>query len=133
MFTVTPQILIPLSADLAPPHRRASAMSIVLSGLLLGLLLARVLAGIIAEFSSWRNVYYMAIGLQYFIVALLWLTIPDYEAKGAGTGLTYWEILWTMGKYLLTEPILVQSCLISAVASATFSSFWVSSFVLYRL
>ena len=32
VFTVVPQILMPLAADLAPPERRASALSIVLSG-----------------------------------------------------------------------------------------------------
>ena len=65
MVSVVPQILMPLAADLAPPERRASALSIVLAGLLLGVLIARVLAGIIAQFASWRVVYYMAIGVQY--------------------------------------------------------------------
>jgi MFS family permease len=58
--------LIPLTADLAPPARRASAISIVLAGLLMGVLLARVLAGIIAQFSSYRNVYWMGVGGLYF-------------------------------------------------------------------
>jgi predicted MFS family arabinose efflux permease len=56
--------MIPLSADLAPPERRASAMSITLSGLLLGMLCGRVLAGTVAEFAGWRNTYWMAVGLQ---------------------------------------------------------------------
>lgn len=54
---VTPQVMLPFAADLAPPHKRATAISIVWSGLLLGILIARVLGGIIGEFSSWRNVY----------------------------------------------------------------------------
>lgn len=56
VVTVTPQILMPLAADLAPPERRASALSVVLSGLMLGILIARVLAGVIANFTSWRVV-----------------------------------------------------------------------------
>ncbi len=45
MLSVTPQIFIPLTADLAPDHRRSTAISITMSGLLLGLLVARVLSG----------------------------------------------------------------------------------------
>jgi predicted MFS family arabinose efflux permease len=55
-------VLIPLTADLARPQRRATSIAIVLSGLLLGVLLARVLSGIIAQFSSFRNVYWMGVG-----------------------------------------------------------------------
>ena len=40
VVTVTPQILLPLAADLAPEKKRASAISVVLSGLLFGILLA---------------------------------------------------------------------------------------------
>ncbi|KAJ6573552.1 hypothetical protein DFH09DRAFT_1079108 [Mycena vulgaris] len=46
-------------ADVAPPNRRATFMSIVFSGVLLGVLLARVLSGIIAQLSSYRNIYWM--------------------------------------------------------------------------
>ena len=55
--SLAPQILVPLAADLAPPHRRATAISIVLSGLLLGILISRVMAGVVAQFVNWRVVY----------------------------------------------------------------------------
>jgi len=61
---VTPQICIPWTADLAPSNRRARAMSITLSGLISGLVLGRVLAGIISNFASWRDTFWMAVGLQ---------------------------------------------------------------------
>ena len=125
-FTVTPQVLIPLAADLAPPHRRASAISIVLSGLLFGVLLARVIAGIIAQFTTWRVVYYMSIGVQFFILFVLYLTLPDWPAKNKGTNVSYFEILYTMAKFSVTEPILIQACLMQFSASACFSNFWVT-------
>lgn len=53
--TVTPQIMLPLVGDLAPPEKRASSLSIVVSGFMLGILLARVLSGTVANFTSWRN------------------------------------------------------------------------------
>jgi predicted MFS family arabinose efflux permease len=124
MVSVTPQILVPLAADLAPEKRRASAISIVLSGLLFGILIARVLAGIIAQFTSWRVVYYFAIGVQTLVLVGSYLMLPDYPSKNKD--LTYWHILWSMGKYAFTEPILIQACLISIASSACFSNFWVT-------
>ncbi|QRW07573.1 major facilitator superfamily transporter [Ceratobasidium sp. AG-Ba] len=81
IFTVVPQIMIPLAADLAPPERRASAISIVFSGLLLGVLFARVLSGIIAEFTNWRVIYWISTGLQFANVFAMWLFVPDYAPK----------------------------------------------------
>ncbi|KAF4621788.1 hypothetical protein D9613_012204 [Agrocybe pediades] len=121
---ISPQILVPLAADLARPEQRTFAYSIVLTGMLSGVLLARVLAGVIAEFASWRIVYYMAIGAQYFIVALVYFVIPDYPAKNKN--MTYWRIIWSMLKYAVTEPTMVQIEIMSIATSACFSSYWVT-------
>ncbi|GLB45292.1 putative MFS general substrate transporter [Lyophyllum shimeji] len=124
MVSVTPQILLPLAADLAPQEHRASAISVVLSGLLFGVLIARVIAGVIAEFTSWRMVYYMAIGTQALVLVGSYLMLPDYPSKN--DDLTYWDILWTMTKFAFTEPLLIQASLINIASSACFSSFWVT-------
>jgi predicted MFS family arabinose efflux permease len=53
-------------------------MSITLSGLIVGLVMGRVLAGIISNFSSWRNVYWMAVALQSCESTLCWrLSLAD--------------------------------------------------------
>ncbi|KZT69548.1 MFS superfamily [Daedalea quercina L-15889] len=124
MFTVVPQILIPLAADLAPPHRRASAMAIVMSGLLFGVLTARVLAGIVAEYVSWRVVYYIAFASQYAVAVWLYLLIPDYPPKNKEA--TYWGILWTMAKLAVTEPLIVQAVLVCIPTAAVYANFWVT-------
>ena len=124
VVTVTPQILLPLAADLAPEEKRAAAISVVLSGLLFGILLARVLAGIIAEFTSWRVVYYFAVGVQTLVLIGSYLLLPDYPPKNKD--LTYWNILWTMAKFSVTEPILIQASLIVMALSACYSNFWVT-------
>ncbi|KNZ75256.1 Putative uncharacterized transporter ygaY [Termitomyces sp. J132] len=124
MVSVVPQILLPLAADLAPPNRRASAISIVLSGFLLGILVARVLAGVIADVTTWRVVYYTAIGTQALVLSGGYLILPDYPAKN--DQLTYWEILRTMAKYAVTEPLLIQVCLINLLGSACFGNIWVT-------
>ncbi|KAI0352564.1 MFS general substrate transporter [Trametes cingulata] len=122
--SVTPQILMPLAADLAPPERRASALSIVLSGLLFGVLIARVLAGVVAQFVTWRIVYFIAIGVQYLVLLMLYLMLPDYPAKNKGV--TYFGILYSMARFTVTEPLLVQAVLITIPSSACFTNWWVT-------
>ncbi|GHJ87700.1 hypothetical protein NliqN6_4102 [Naganishia liquefaciens] len=122
VLTVTPQIMVPLTADLAPPESRSKAISITLSGLMLGVLVARVLSGIIAEFADWRYVYWMSVGLQYLIFIMLWWTLPDYPAKVANVG--YWQVLWSMATYLFKYPTMVQCCLIGFFSSAVFTNWW---------
>lgn len=122
--SVTPQVLLPLAADLAPPHRRATAMSIVYSGLMLGILIARVLSGIIGEFASWRITYYMSIGIQCVLVVILFFQVPDYPPKNPD--LSYTHIMWSMAKFAFTEPVLIQGCLCNMGSAAAFSSFWVT-------
>ena len=129
VVTCASQVLAPLTADLAPEHRRASALSVLTGGVLLGILWARVMAGLIAQFVSWRVVYYTAIGIQAAITFVLYWTLPDYPVKN--TGLTYGRILFTMAKYAVTEPLLVQASLVSMVSMACFTNFWVSPRSLY--
>ncbi|KAI9644949.1 hypothetical protein NHQ30_006984 [Ciborinia camelliae] len=57
LTTVTPQLMLPLVYELAPPHRRATSLAIVSSGLLLGLLFARLVSGILTQYTDWRAVY----------------------------------------------------------------------------
>lgn len=110
--TVTPQLMLPLVGDLAPPNKRAAALSIVTSGFMLGILIARVLSGALTNYTSWRNVYWMSCGLQYSILILLWLFMPDYPSKNPG-GLNYFKMLWSIFPILCRNPVLVQACLIS--------------------
>ena len=90
--------------------------------LLLGLLFARVLAGTIANFVHWRNIYWMAVGLQSLIFIILYFTLPDFPPKQRN--LKYYQILYTMGKFMVTEPVLVQACLNGMLSSCVFASFW---------
>ncbi|EUC45008.1 hypothetical protein COCMIDRAFT_96728 [Bipolaris oryzae ATCC 44560] len=120
--TVTPQLMLPLVGDLAPPSRRAAALSIVVSGLMLGVLVARVLSGTISNYTTWRAVYWMALALQYTIFVLLWLFMPDYPATNRG--MNYFRILFDIVKMPRKHPILVQACLTGLFTSAPFTSFW---------
>lgn len=120
--TVTPQLILPLVGDLAPPEKRAQALSLVVSGNLGGILVARLLSGIITEYTSWRTIYWVAFGIQYLIVSLLWFFMPDYPVKN--TGLNYFKMLWDMVIMLYKYPLLVQASLIGFLVSSTFTNYW---------
>ncbi|OLN87953.1 putative uncharacterized transporter YgaY, partial [Colletotrichum chlorophyti] len=121
--TVTPQLMLPLVADMAPANRKASSLSITTSGLMLGMLIARLLSGIVANYTSWRNIYWFSFGAQYLLLVLLFSFMPDYPSTNPD-GLSYPRALWTIVTMLFTQPVLVQACLIGFFISSIFTSFW---------
>ena len=121
--TVTPQLMLPLVGDLAPPRRRATAISIVVSGLLLGMLIARLLSGIFTQYTSWRGIYWFSFGVQYLILVLLYFYMPDYPSTNPG-GLNYFSMLYSILKMLSKHPELVQACLVGCLVSSIFTGFW---------
>jgi predicted MFS family arabinose efflux permease len=123
--SVTPQILLPLAADLAPPARRGTAIAICISGLMLGVLVARVLAGLVAEYAPWRTIYYVALGFQFLVLASLYSLLPDYPPRNPQ--LTYFKMLGSIAKFAVTEPVLIQASLINFAGVACFANFWVTS------
>ncbi|ROT35615.1 membrane protein [Sodiomyces alkalinus F11] len=128
--TVTPQLMLPLVGDIAPPRRKGTALSIVVSGLMLGMLVARLLSGIVASFTDWRNIYWFSFGAQWLLAALLFVFMPDYPSANPD-GLNYFRALWTIVTILVQEPVLVQACLIVFLCSAVFTSYWTTlSFLL---
>lgn len=120
---MTPQIMLPLVGDLAPPERRASAMSIVVSGLTMGILVARVLSGIMTEYLHWRSIFWLSVALQYTVWFLLYLFMPDYPSSNP-SGLNYFKMLWSMLVMLTKHAILVQACFMTFFTAATFTNFW---------
>ncbi|KAK0621675.1 MFS general substrate transporter [Bombardia bombarda] len=128
--TVTPQLMLPLVGDLAPAHRRASSLAIVVSGLSLGILIARILAGVMANYTDWRNIYWFGLGVQYLVVILMYIWMPDYPSKNP-EGLNYFRMMGNVAKLLFTEPLLFQASLVAFLFSATFTSYWTTlSFLL---
>lgn len=118
---MTPQILNPLVADLAPAHRRAQAVSINVSGLVLGMAVGRLLAGIITRFTGdTRNVFWVAAGAQYLIFGGMWWALPNYPKKE--TGLNYLQLLKSTVTIFCTQPVLQQACFIGWASCSVFVS-----------
>ena len=120
--------MLPLVAELSTPENRAFNISIVGAGPTLGILLARILSGIVTNYTGWRNVYWMALGLQGCVLTLLWLFMPDYPATNPTRvrkiAQMYPKILWSIITLYPKSPVLVQSSLISFCTFFAVSSYW---------
>ncbi|TFA97535.1 Putative uncharacterized transporter [Trichoderma ghanense] len=122
LFTVTPQLMFPLTVRYAPARHRPTMTAIVMSGLVFGILVARLLSGIVAQYSHWRNIYWMSFGLQISIVVSALLFMPDFPVLRPGA--TYPGILLKMVQLPFQQPVLTQSALIAFLLMGMFTSFW---------
>lgn len=130
--TVTPQIMLPLVGELAPANKRPLALSIVVSGNLLGIVIARILSGVVAQFTDWRNIYWIALALQYIIFVALYLFMPAYPSTNPlpqGNRIKafikeYPRLLFSIITLAFNNPVLVQAGLISYCTSTSFTCYW---------
>lgn len=124
--------MLPLVGELAPANRRPLALSIVVSGNLLGIVIARILSGVVAQFTHWRNIYWIALALQYIIFVALYLFMPAYPStnplpKGNRIKIflrEYPRLLFSILTLAFNNPVLVQAGLISYCTSVSFTNFW---------
>ncbi|KAI9024189.1 major facilitator superfamily domain-containing protein [Hyaloraphidium curvatum] len=122
LTTVTPQILMPFAADIAPPARRGLMMGIVLTGMKVGSLLGRLISGIVTQYFSWRIVFWGAGILNFSMLVLFWILLPKTPANNAN--ISYPKLLWSLVTLARTQPALLQSSFISLFAFAVFSLYW---------
>lgn len=121
------QILIVLVAELSPPEQRAFNISIIAQGPTMAILLARILSGIVANYTSWRNVYWLSLSMQVTMLALMWCFMPEYPTTNArptkDVAKGYPKLLWSILTLFPRHPILVQSGLLSFLTFFTVASF----------
>lgn len=123
LTSVVAQMLVPFAAGLAPAAERGRVVGTVMSGLLFGVLLARTVAGYLAEFWSWRAVYWVAAVLMLVTAATLRRELPRYRED---TGLSYGGLLRSVGTILRQEPVLRWRALYGALCFGAFSVLWTS-------
>lgn len=94
----------------------------------LGIFIGRVLSGIIADHTSWRNVYWLAAGLQVLTLLLLFIFMPEYGSINSVSPSqllrSYPGILWSVITLYYRHPTLVQTGLLSFSTFFAVSSFW---------
>jgi predicted MFS family arabinose efflux permease len=119
--TVAAQILVPLSAHLAPPMRRGRIVSTVMSGLIIGILLARFAAGLIADLAGWRAVYLIAAVLMAYFCWTCRRRLPRVEPTTQGS---YGALLRSLLRLFAREPVLRRRGLLSGLGFGAFAAFW---------
>lgn len=121
MFSVVAQILVPFAATLAAPHQRGKAVGTIMSGLLLGILLARTVSGLMASFTNWQGIFWVASVFLTILAITLWRCLPTYKSQ---TDLNYVQLLGSIFKLFVTTPVLRTRSLIGALIFAHFGLLW---------
>lgn len=128
LFSVIPQLLIPLAAQLAHPDERGRVIGTIMSGLLTGILLSRVIGGFIGEHLGWHTMYGIAILLMTGLWLLLAKTLPESQPV---SHVSYAETLGSLPSLIRRYATLRSSSIIGAMSFLAFNAFWATlSFLL---
>ena len=122
--SVAVQILIPLSAHLAPDATRGRVVGAVASGLMIGVMGARPVGSFIASIASWRAVFAASAVVMVVLGLVLSRKLP---VRAPQVRMSYGALIVSMARLAAATPILrlrafYQSCLFGA-----FSLFWTTT------
>ena len=123
VFSLIPQLLVPMTAHLAKPAERGSKIGFVMSGLLLGILLSRTVSGFVGAHLGWRMMFYIAAGIMVIIWLLLFFILPEVEPEYNGS---YGSLMKSLVTLIRDEPALRIASLRGALCFACFSAFWIT-------
>ncbi|GIG65551.1 MFS transporter [Phytomonospora endophytica] len=123
-FTVVPQVLVPLAAELAPEGRRASVVAAVQIGLMTGIIGSRVIGGAVGEVLGWRAVYVLAAVLTAASGLLTVALVPREPARTRTIG--YGRLLASLPRLLRAEPALRHASLLHATLFGAYNATWTS-------
>jgi predicted MFS family arabinose efflux permease len=114
-------MLVPFAAHLATPERRGQAVGTVMSGLLIGILLSRVASGYVGTLLGWRAMYWIASLMMVILAIVLATTLPRSQPTSR---LTYPRLMQSLGRLILTEPVLRESAIVGSMLFGAFCVFW---------
>lgn len=121
VFSLVPQLLVPMTAHLAKPEERGRKIGFVMSGLLIGILLSRTISGVIGKYFGWQSMFYIAAAIMAAIWLLLFFMLPEVEPQYKGK---YGSLMRSMLTLIRQEPVLRIASLRGALCFACFMSFW---------
>jgi predicted MFS family arabinose efflux permease len=121
MLASVTHIALPIAPDLVEDSQRGRAIGIVMTGLLLGILLARTFAGWVSKIHGWEWVFVSAAIINFAFVPLLRWKMPKLPPS---QNLRYQDAMKSLWTLLRTQPLLRESCVLGALAFASFSCFW---------
>jgi len=115
------QLIIPLTAELAPPETRGRVMGALLACLFLGILFGRVAGGLIAHFLGWRWTYVAAAVMLLALAPALVLWLPSMPSK---TQLGYGRLMRSLGEFLRDNATLRRASAIQFLLGISYGGFW---------
>jgi predicted MFS family arabinose efflux permease len=121
LTSVTPQIFVPVSAQLAGPERRGKVVGIVLSGLMIGILVSRVLSGALADWLGWKTVFGAAAVLTLFLLIAVVFIMPRLEPL---SDLKYFQIIKSLWSVFCKFGDLRYAATCGMCVFSSFSVFW---------
>ncbi|MDE2515942.1 MAG: MFS transporter [Rhodospirillales bacterium] len=119
--SVAAQVLVPYAAHLAPDAIRGRVVGNVMSGLMLGIMLARPVASMVAEFSSWRVMFWLSVAAMAGLALILARALPP---RTPSSTLRYRDLLLSMVGLLRSSAVLRRRSLYHACLFGAFSLFW---------
>jgi predicted MFS family arabinose efflux permease len=128
--SVAVQVLVPFAASLATDEERGRVVGTVISGLLVGILVSRTVSGILADFVTWRGVFYVGAAAMVILALVLRRELPADQPKER---MSYPALIRSVGGMLRTDPVIRLRSAFGALGFASFSVFWTTvAFVLAR-
>jgi predicted MFS family arabinose efflux permease len=115
------QLVIPLTAELAPPEKRGRVMGTLLACLFLGILFGRLAGGFIAEFLGWRWTYVAAAMMLLLLAPALVLWLPSMPSK---TTLAYPRLIGSLFEYLRDNQTLRRASTLQFLLGISYGGFW---------
>jgi len=115
------QLVIPLTAELAPPATRGRVMGALLACLFLGILFGRIVGGLVASYLGWRWTYVIAATILLALAPALVLWLPSMPAK---TRLGYARLLLSLGEFLRDNATLRRASTTQFLLGISYGGFW---------
>jgi predicted MFS family arabinose efflux permease len=121
VFSIVPQILLPLAASMSDPARRGRTIGTMMAGLLTGILLSRTVSGFVGRWFGWRTMYDVGAGMMVVAAVFIAVAVPATKPQRR---FHYGELLRSLFHIARSEPVLREVSFIGAMAFGAFSAFW---------
>ena len=122
LTTVSGQVIVPLSGELAGPAERGRVVGIVSAGITGGILAARVLSGLAAAAVGWRGVYVAAAIANLAMALVLYRRLPELPKR---EGVPYSELIGGVFAAAARMPAVPRVMAMSGLAfGVAFNLFW---------
>lgn len=127
MFSVVPQLLLPMAASLSSDSQRGKTIGTVVSGLLIGILFSRTISGFIGQWLGYKGMFLIATLVGLIICVMVYFLLPEDKPNFKGSIGSLYSSLFGIIKQ---EPVLREATLISSLAFAQFGMFWTTMVLL---